>query len=361
MVLSISVIIISLYGALLLGVYFIFISKSKVPIHSIQEINFEIIVPHRQDEINLKQYLENIKHLEHVENYNWIISEDGNTNTQESSSHIQFIQSNIEATAGKKTAILNAIKHVSKTKVLIHDADIAFHSHHYLEKINKQLSSGQYDLWIGLYELLPSGHYLLDTLQLSENRVLQMITYSFAYLGCPILCSGANMGYSISTFKQSMPYNNNLAILSGDDMFLLSAFKKIKNVKIGSSNDPDLIVQTASKTTWHNYLAQRIRWAGKSKHLQMPLLKGIGALSVAAHLFAVLAWFMFGFTLQQNYLYLILFKTLIELLVGFTGPLKMEKKFTLSSVLLSQFYGAILIYMLIFGIVNTIKWKDRTL
>jgi hypothetical protein len=93
----------------------------------------------------------------------------------------------------------------------------------------------------------------------------------------------------------------------------------------------------------------------------MPLLKAIGILTSAVHIITLVNWALIILAFRWEYLYIIIIKTVVELLVGFTGHLKMEKKFTIASVLLSQFYGLVLIYMLIFGIANTTKWKDRTL
>jgi poly-beta-1,6-N-acetyl-D-glucosamine synthase len=357
----VSFVILLVYCNVLLLIYFIFHAKEKKQNnHSIQSF-FDIIVPHRDDETHLNHYLETIETLNHFRVYKWIISEDGSASHYIDSKNITFIHSAKTSKIGKKAAIHNAIQVSDKTFVMVHDADIAFQSLDYLHAIQKKINCTETDLWIGLYQLQAGGHYFLDALQLSENRILQMMTYSFTKLGHPILCSGSNLLYAKSTYQKIQPFNSNWSILSGDDLFLLDAFIKTKHLKIDSSNDSATVVMTPAKRTWQAYFTQRIRWAGKTKYLNMPLLKTMGLLTSAAHLITLTYWLLLLISFRWEYLYIIIMKTAVELLVGFTGHLKMEKKFTIASVLLSQFYGLVLIYMLIFGITNTTKWKDRTL
>ncbi len=357
----VSFILLLIYCNVLLVIYFIFhVKEEKQNDHSLQA-NFDIIVPHRNDAANLNHYLKNIETLNYFNNYKWIISEDGSSSHFTNKKNITFIQHTDTSKIGKKAAIHNALQVSDKALVMVHDADIAFQSLDYLDAVQKKINGTGIDLWIGLYQLQASGHYFLDALQLSENRILQMMTYSFAKLKHPILCSGANLLYTKSGYEKTQPYDTNWSVLSGDDLFLLDAFIKSEVLKIESSNEAATVVTTPAKSTWHDYFSQRIRWASKTKYLDMPLLKAIGLLTSAVHVITLVNWALIILAFRWEYLYIIIIKTVIELLVGFTGHLKMEKKFTIASVLLSQFYGLVLIYMLIFGIANTTKWKDRTL
>jgi poly-beta-1,6-N-acetyl-D-glucosamine synthase len=357
----VSFILLLVYCNVLLVVYFVFHVKEKKQNDHSPQTSFDIIVPHRNDAEHLNHYLNTIETLNHFTNYKWIISEDGSNSHFTNKKNVTFIHQGDISKMGKKAAIHNALKVSDKAFVLTHDADISFQSLDYLDVVQKKTSGTGTDLWIGLYQLQASGHYFLDALQLSENRVLQMMTYSFTKLDHPILCSGANLLYSKSGYEKTQPYHTNWSILSGDDLFLLQAFIKSEVLKIDSSNDAATVVKTPAKSTWHAYFTQRIRWASKTKYLDMPLLKAIGILTSAVHIITLVNWALIILAFRWEYLYIIIIKTVVELLVGFTGHLKMEKKFTIASVLLSQFYGLVLIYMLIFGIANTTKWKDRTL
>jgi poly-beta-1,6-N-acetyl-D-glucosamine synthase len=186
-----------------------------------------------------------------------------------------------------------------------------------------------------------------------------MMTYSFAKIGNPILCSGANMAYTQSAFERLQPYKNNKHIMSGDDMFLLDTFRIEKNIKIFTSNEKDSVLSTMAKKNWSKYFHQRLRWIKKTKYLKNYLLHFVSTLSLCANIACMIAWVLFFNTAEIGYLCILLSKTITELLIAHTGHLKLEKKFTLASVLLSHFYSLVLIYMLIFGLVNKTSWKGR--
>jgi poly-beta-1,6-N-acetyl-D-glucosamine synthase len=198
-------------------------------------------------------------------------------------------------------------------------------------------------------------------LQLTENKVLQLLTYGFARIGAPILCSGANLAYNKKRFQDLQPYQHNLDILSGDDLFLLETFMQQEKITIGTSNDPALILQTMAKSTWSAYFAQRIRWSSKSKYLKNYLMHIIAIISIGAHAAGLASILLYCVTQQLIFLYFLGLKIIIELVIGFTGQLKLEKKFTAAGVLISSFYSLVLIYMLIFSFRKTTTWKGRTL
>jgi poly-beta-1,6-N-acetyl-D-glucosamine synthase len=356
--LIISIIMIG-YCGLLFFIYFIFNKKNTKTFYSSNTNTINVIVPHKDDDENLKNYLTQIKTQNNFETFTWIISEDGHTSQYTNEKNIHFITNKNEEYFGKKAAIENAFAYSKSDYVIINDADVVFQSNQYFASIKQDLNMHQPDLWIGLYQFIPQGHYFLDALQLNENRVLQMMTYSFAKIGHPILCSGSNMAYASSVFERLQPYKNNQHIMSGDDMFLLDIFRLEKNIKIHTNNETDTILSTKAKNSWSAYFHQRLRWIKKTKYLKNYLLHFVSALSLLANIACIAAWILFFNTLEIGYLYALIVKTITELLIAHTGHLKVEKKFTLASVLLSHFYSMVLIYMLIFGLVNKTSWKGR--
>ncbi len=357
----IIIVLIAIYCAILLFMYLLFHIPEKRIKANPRIQNLSIIVPHRLDEENLKHYVSQTKQLEAKENCEWIISEDGQDSNLQNETAITYLQNtNKPDQAGKKQAIINGINSANSEFILVHDADVIFSNTKYLERF-KEKNITALDLWIGLYQLKPNGKYFLDALQLTENKVLQLLTYGFARIGFPILCSGANLAYHKNMFLSLQPYQNNLKILSGDDLFVLEAFKLNQKSNIGTSRHPDLILQTMAKSEWSAYFSQRIRWVGKSKYLKNDLMHTIGVLSISAHCATLISLVVFCFTQQLPLLYIFIFKVSIEWIIGFTGQLKLEKKFTAAGVLISTFYSIVLIYMLIFGFLKQTTWKDRTL
>jgi poly-beta-1,6-N-acetyl-D-glucosamine synthase len=347
------------YCGLLFLVYFIFNKKNTKSFDSSSTNTVNVIVPHRDDQENLKNYLAQIKIQNNFEAFTWIISEDGNSSNYANEKNTHFITNKNENYFGKKAAIENAIANSKSDYVIINDTDVVFHSNQYFSSIKQELDMHQPDLWIGLYQFIPQGHYFLDALQLNESRVLQMMTYSFAKIGHPILCSGTNMAYARETFERLQPYKNNKHIMSGDDMFLLDTFRIEKNIKIFTSNETNTVLSTITKKSWNAYFHQRLRWIKKTKYLKNYLLHFVSTLSLSANIACMVAWILFFRTAEIGYLFILLSKTMTELLIAHTGHLKVEKKFTLASVLLSHFYGLVLIYMLIFGLANKTSWKGR--
>jgi poly-beta-1,6-N-acetyl-D-glucosamine synthase len=351
-------ILVSIYVVFIFLIYYKYNQNiKKAEVHS--DVKYDIIVPHRNDSEALKNYLSQIKNLKAFEHYQWIMSEDGNENLFFNEVNIKHIFRNESDNAGKKAAIEKAIPYVQKPYVLCNDADLKFASNQYLIGINAQLQSAKIDLWIGLYQLIPSGNYLLDSLQLAENRILQMITYSMAQWKHPILCSGTNLSYSKTCFLSTMPYENNRHILSGDDMFLLQAFKNKEGVNIVSSNDDDTIVLTYAQSQWKAYFSQRWRWGSKLLFLELPLLQYISIGLLLVNLISPIMLILAIVKMQVIWLIPLVIKTLVESIIGFTGKHALKKKFTLGSVLISQIYGLLFIYMLIFGFAYKNLWKNR--
>ena len=90
-----------------------------------------------------------------------------------------------------------------------------------------------------------------------------------------IVSSGANLLIKRSTFldvdKQRMDYH----ISSGDDMFLMKAYREAKiSIEIGVSATNR--IETASPENWLAYLQQRARWGKKSTAVNDWLANGVG-------------------------------------------------------------------------------------
>jgi poly-beta-1,6-N-acetyl-D-glucosamine synthase len=356
--LVISIIMIG-YCSLLLFIYFIFNRGSGKSLEDSNPKTLKVIVPHRDDQENLKNYLNQIKTQNDFETFTWVISEDGEKTRQVNEKNIHFITNKNKNYFGKKSAIENAIAYSKSDYAIVNDSDVIFNSKQYFSVVKQDLEMHQPDLWIGLYRFIPQGNYFLDALQLNENRVLQMMTYSFAKIGNPILCSGANMAFAQSVFESLQPYNDNKHIMSGDDMFLLDTFSRDKHIKIFTNNEKDSVILTSAKKSWAEYFHQRLRWIKKTKYLKNYLLHFVSALSLSANIACIISWALYIHTLEIGYLYVLLVKTITELFIAHTGYLKLEKKFTLASLLFSHFYSLVLIYMLIFGLTNKTTWKGR--
>jgi cellulose synthase/poly-beta-1,6-N-acetylglucosamine synthase-like glycosyltransferase len=80
--------------------------------------------------------------------------------------------------------------------------------------------------------------------------------------GMPVLCNGANLAFTKSTWLQSQGDLHNEE-LSGDDVFLLLSIKKRGGV-IRFLKSESAIVKTESAKSFGDFIKQRKRWASKS-------------------------------------------------------------------------------------------------
>ena len=78
------------------------------------------------------------------------------------------------------------------------------------------------------------------------------------------MCNGANLIYEKKTYekvKKSLTEKE----ISGDDIFLLHAIKKLQKNKILFLKSQETIVKTDAERNFKSFVKQRLRWSSKSK------------------------------------------------------------------------------------------------
>ncbi len=84
--------------------------------------------------------------------------------------------------------------------------------------------------------------------------------------------TGANMGFRKKNFISITPFDNNIEIASGDDIFLIEHMRRA-NYPISYIKHPDAYVHTIPKRNWTTLVKQRVRWAAKTKYYKDKNLK----------------------------------------------------------------------------------------
>jgi cellulose synthase/poly-beta-1,6-N-acetylglucosamine synthase-like glycosyltransferase len=103
---------------------------------------------------------------------------------------------------------------------------------------------------------------IFNIIEKIEFASLQAITAYTALIKNPIMCNGANLIVRRTKYIQYInKINKNIA--SGDDMFMLHAFKK-NHEKIDYLYNKNYIIKTKSTNSLKNFIIQRTRWAAKS-------------------------------------------------------------------------------------------------
>lgn len=119
-------------------------------------------------------------------------------------------------------------------------------------------------------------------------------------------CNGANLIVKVNTYLKTNPYSNNYHIPTGDDLFLLHAFKKV-NAEIKVDYRTNGIVSTQYPTHWKAFTQQRIRWASKNI-----LLKDKASIvSGLVFILLNLAW-VTGFFFLKEWSIILLVKPILE-------------------------------------------------
>ncbi len=103
----------------------------------------------------------------------------------------------------------------------------------------------------------------LSYFQSIDYAAMAAIGGGSALAGKPFICSGANLMFSKSCYL-SVFDDIKLEFASGDDVFLLHAFKQ-KGYRISFCKSSEALVRTSVEPTFSDLVKQRVRWGAKAK------------------------------------------------------------------------------------------------
>jgi len=96
--------------------------------------------------------------------------------------------------------------------------------------------------------------------------------------GFPLMCNGANMAFRKSSFLQINGYKDYDQVISGDDQFLLHKMLVYYGDGVRFNANPNSKVTTIPTSSFHEFVQQRKRWAGKWRHSRSGNLLAAGLL-----------------------------------------------------------------------------------
>lgn len=192
---------------------------------------------------------------------------------------------------GKKAAIQMASRQANGELLLFTDADCVV-PNNWIKTMVANYDSDQVDflaapIQIDLEDTNLSRFQYLDvaaTMAVTANGIQRKSYYS---------ANGANMAVNKIKFLELYEVREDAEIASGDDMFTIQYLAKKDSSRISFVRSLDAVVTTKGETTLKELIAQRKRWAGKSKHYpekNIILVQGYVFLLVLA----ILANFVFG-------------------------------------------------------------------
>ena len=368
---------------LLYGFLILYLSKGIDRLKTINcdqnrpENSFSILVPFRNEELNLPTLLGSIIELDYpISQFELIVINDASSDASESivnrfktqhpKLNIILINNDPESESPKKNAISKAIAIASYDWIVTTDADCVV-PESWLRALDKMIRVQSPKMIVAPVSYVPKSGFL-HNFQSLDFLSLQGITMgSFGMkdkkIGHPFLCNGANLCYSKESFTEVNGFVGNDHIPSGDDVFLLEKMlqKFPDDIQFIKSNE--VIVLTSSKDSFRALIHQRVRWAAKTTAYDSVFTKLVGLLVFTTSLSLVIL-FILGATgqvpwIQAGFIFLLKFN------VDFVLLYKTSRFFEQQEVMKSYFMSSLLhpFYTVLISILSLKKsytWKDRS-
>jgi hypothetical protein len=201
----------------------------------------------------------------------------------------------------------------------------------------------------------------LGAFQQNDYLALQMVTAGAAGCGIPVIGSGANLAFKKKSYLETVRKIPGGKYLSGDDVFLLHAFKA-EGFKVSYLKSAQAMVKTRPASNLKTFLFQRMRWGGKSKGYT-----DVFAKMTALLILLINSWLTFLLLLvffQQSVVWVWLCGFEIKMILDRILIIRGKGFFSVSSkiswfLLFSLLYPP---YILVAGVGSLLvkeRWKDR--
>ncbi len=237
---------------------------------------FSIIIPARNESLNIEKCLKTIFANEYPKNlYEIIVVDDYSTdNTAEIVRQMQNQNSNLhliqlenllhkkQLNSYKKKAIEIAIQQSTGAYIVTTDADCIIPLK-WLWCIDRFIRESEAVFVAAPVRFQDSGSFV-SKFQCLDFLSLQGITAAAVGAGFHSMCNGANLAYSKKVFLEVGGFKGIDNIASGDDMMLMHKIYKQHKNGIGFMFSNEAVVVTQPMPTWKDFFNQRIRWASKA-------------------------------------------------------------------------------------------------
>ena len=350
--------------------------KDIIPDQDKAETSFSILVPFRNEELNLPGLLESIIKLDYpTEQFELIMINDDSSDSSVSivkgfktkypALNITLTDNSKLSTSPKKDAINKGIATASYDWIITTDADCIV-PESWLRSFDTMIRQQSPKMIVAPVSYARKTGFL-HKFQLLDFLSLQGITMgSFGMkdkrLGKPFLCNGANLCYQKKSFKEVNGFVGNQHIASGDDVFLLEKMIQKFPEDIEFIKSKEAIVITSSKDSFLELIQQRVRWAAKTTAYDSYFARLVGILVFANSLSMVII-LVLGIIGQLQWLH-VGFLFLIKFNVDFVLLYKTSQFFEQHDAMKSYFISSLLhpFYTVLIATLSLKKnytWKDR--
>ena len=277
---------------------------------------------------------------------------------------IKLIKSNNKSDinkGSKKYSQEIAIKQAKGEIVLLTDADCIYNNK-WIITVLKYFTNNEILFASGPVQIL-TDKSLFSKLQSLEFASLVISGGSSIMMHIPIMSNAANMAFRKSAFIEISDKIPAKSLSSGDDIFLMSAFKKFFGKKsLYFIKESEAIVYTKPQKSLKSFIHQRIRWTSKVyAYRDIPQIL-VGLVVVLAN-FSIIGFLVITLFSKQFFLLFLIavvIKSIPEFLLLYAG-LKLFN----SRKLLWYFFPLLIIYpfyivsMPALSLCIKSRWKDR--
>jgi biofilm PGA synthesis N-glycosyltransferase PgaC len=337
-------------------VYFIAFKRNKKGI-GVAANDITVIVPFRNEELNLRAFVAGINLLSRVPKKIIFINDHSTDKSCEvihglTAGNYCILENQLE---GKKAAVNFGVNESDTLFCLTWDADIIMNNDFFAVLEQYQVCDMQI-LPVSMLSKRPMQHFA--ELDYTFSNMMNWIGAAKR----PILASGANLLFCREDYLALSSLDKHRAIASGDDMFLLQDFLKAnKSVKL--TLDRALMIQTAAPDSLKQFYDQRLRWIGKSKYVKDAYANMFGIISLLlSYFFLVVMVYLIANGSYRDALLLFCGRTLLDLFI--TLPIIIFNKRTillLALPLVEIFYPFYVFSLLLGTVFYQPKWKGRTI
>ncbi len=316
-----------------------------------------VVVIFKNEKDNLPQLLNSLANQQYPYDLFEIIavndhSDDNYDYSQLNSENVRVINS---VNSGKKASIKEGI-HLAKGEIILTtDADCKIEQGWIKSMVSTLLSSDS-NMVLGSVLLTNSKQSFFQKFQLTDFSALQIVGAGMAANKKPIFCNAANMGFYKKDWSEAIKIIKGEEFVSGDDVFLLHAFKKLDKNIIFNKNSK---IYTYPKPDIKSFINQRIRWGGKTVGYNDITTLFLAFLVFSTNLIIAIQLFLGIF--YTHYLFTFIISLIIKSTVDFL-LLRSGKEFYNIKINFFQFlifstiYPFYIIYSAIMGPFRINKW-----
>lgn len=252
----------------------------------------------------------------------------------------------LDRKSGKKEALNQAITLATAEHVLTLDADVALPENYLIHLF--QLPAAD----MVILPVKMTGKKWIQHLAAVEFDWLQLLAFGAVK---PVLCNGANLVFSKKAYTQASKIRSDFDLASGDDVFLLSAFRHHKR-EILRVYDEVLTVQTPAPQSAAELFQQRRRWISK-----LARMNDSGSYLALLFLVVVETGFLFSLiALFFNPLYLILIalKLITEFMIAANAG-SADLRTTFTTCCIHQVWYPLYLILLLFPQQHETRWEHE--